>query len=113
MKRLKHLSKDELIRVIDLLMRHNLNGKWMLDKVLNELKYEKTMQLIDEEKAAFEEYLKARTAYQNATVEYLQKPTIASKDRDYIELKKQEKKMEAALKKYEALRDQLKTLQGV
>ncbi len=57
MERLKKLSKPELVKVIDLLMRHNLNNKHFLTRILNELEHEKTNQLIGEEQAAFERYI--------------------------------------------------------
>ena len=72
MERLKKLSKPELIKVIDLLMRHNLNNKHLLTRVLNELEYEKTNRLIDEEQAAFEQYMKLRTKMQNLSLMFIQ-----------------------------------------
>ena len=71
MERLKKLSKPELIKVIDLLMRHNLNNKHFLTRILNELEYEKTNQLIGEEQAAFERYIKLRTKMQNLSLMFI------------------------------------------
>lgn len=114
MERLKSLNKNELIKVIDLLLKFNLNDRqYMLGKVLRELEYEKENQLIDEEMKAFEAYIKARTDYQNACIAFMQLSTGEAMDREGAKLKRMEKEVHKAWKKYESLREQLRTIQGV
>ena len=110
MERLKKLSKPELIKVIDLLMRHNLNDKHFLTRVLNELEYEKTNQLISEEQAAFERYIKLRTKVQNLSLIYIQAEAKSEAEKIMAEIKSHEPKVEAAFAEYCRLN---KRLQGM
>lgn len=110
MERLKKLSKPELIRVIDLLMRHNLNNKHFLTRILNELKYEKENQLIDEEKAAFERYIKLRTRVQNLALMFAQAEDRCEAERIIAEVKSLEPKVEAAFAEYEKLNKKLRDM---
>lgn len=110
MERLKKLSKPELIKVIDLLMRHNLNNKHFLTRVLNELEYEKENQLINEEQAAFERYIKLRTRVQNLALMYVQAESRCEAERIITEIRSLEPKVEAAFAEYERLN---KRLQGM
>ena len=110
MERLKKLSKPELIKVIDLIMRHNLNNKHFLTRILDELKYEKENQLIDEEKAAFERYIKLRTRLQNHCVMYTQAEDRSEAEKIIAEVKSLEPKVEAAFAEYEKLNKQLRDM---
>ena len=110
MERLKKLSKPELIKVIDLLMRHNLNNKHFLTRILNELKYEKENQLIDEENAAFERYIKLRTRVQNLALMFAQAEDRCEAERIIAEVKSLEPKVEAAFAEYEKLNKKLRDM---
>ncbi|MBR5817485.1 MAG: hypothetical protein IKY62_02450 [Clostridia bacterium] len=107
MERLKKLNKPELLKVIDLLMRHNLNDKHFLTRILNELKYEKTNQLIDEEQVAFERYIKLRTKMQNLSLMFIQAEDWHEAEKIITEVKSLELKVEAAFAEYERLNKRL------
>lgn len=110
MERLKKLSKLELIKVIELLMRHNLNDKYFLSRILNELKYEKENLLIDEEKAAFERYIKLRTRVQNLSLMCTQAKDRHEAEKIIAEVKSLEPKVEAAFAEYEKLNKKLRDM---
>lgn len=110
MERLKKLSKPELIKVIDLLMRHNLNDKHFLTRVLNELGYKKTNQLINEEQAAFERYIKLCTKMQNLSLMFIQAEDRHEAEKIITEVKSLVPKVVAAFGEYERLN---KRLQGI
>lgn len=65
MERVKKLDKASLIWLVGWLLRHNHQGRAILDRAFRDLNLEKEYELIDQEEKAFEEYLKARTAYGN------------------------------------------------
>ena len=102
MKRLKALSKEDLIRVINYLMLHNLNTKRDLDMALNDLEHAKNIGLIAKEEKAFDDYLIARTAYQNYALE-LSNAGRSITDEEWDRLVDLNDKAAQALAKYERL----------
>lgn len=64
MERVKKLDKASLIWLVDWLLRHNLQGKAILDRAFRDLNLKKEYELIDQEEKAFDEYVEARKAYE-------------------------------------------------
>ena len=112
MERLKSLSKEDLICVINSLMLHSLNDKRDLDIALNDLKYSKTSKIITLEKKAFEEYIKARTAYANYALELSNGGRLIA-DEEWDRLCDLNDKTVQALAKYERLSAKVNKQLGV
>lgn len=112
MERLKSLSKEDLICVINFLMLHNLNNKRDLDIALNDLKHSKTTRTIALEEKAFEEYIKARTDYSNYALE-LSNAGRRISDEEWDCLVELNDKASQALAKYERLSAKVNKQLGV